>query len=74
MPMVIEVRARYFPLHSLKVAAVIGQHQGFKVELNDRGRVVFTRDGKPVRRSNLDGDGEENIFTSNACRLLRIGD
>ena len=42
----IDVHAHYVPSDSLKVAAEIGARRGLKLEKNDRGRDLLTRDGK----------------------------
>ena len=43
----IDVHAHYVPPDSLKLASEIGQGHGLKLETNERGRSVVTRDGKP---------------------------
>jgi aminocarboxymuconate-semialdehyde decarboxylase len=42
----IDVHAHYVPPDSLKVASEIGKGYGLKLEKNERGRDVVTRDGK----------------------------
>jgi aminocarboxymuconate-semialdehyde decarboxylase len=44
----IDVHAHYVPLDSLKVASEIGRRQGLKLEKEERGRDVVTRDGRPL--------------------------
>ena len=44
----IDVHAHYVPLDSLKVASEIGRRQGLKLEKEERGREVVTRDGRPL--------------------------
>ena len=43
----IDVHAHYVPAESLKTAAEIGARHGLKLEKNERGRDLLTRDGKP---------------------------
>jgi len=43
----IDVHAHYVPPDSLKLAGEIGRGHGLKLETNERGRSVVTRDGKP---------------------------
>lgn len=43
----IDVHAHYVPPDSLKLAGDIGRPRGLKLETNERGRSVVTRDGKP---------------------------
>jgi aminocarboxymuconate-semialdehyde decarboxylase len=42
----IDVHAHYVPPDSLKVASEIGRRHGLKLEKNERGRDVVTRDGR----------------------------
>jgi len=44
----IDVHAHYVPPDSLKVASEIGRRQGLKLEKEERGRDVVTRDGRPL--------------------------
>ena len=43
----IDVHAHYVPRDSLKTAAEIGKRHGLKLGLDERGREIVTRDGKP---------------------------
>jgi aminocarboxymuconate-semialdehyde decarboxylase len=43
----IDVHAHYVPPDGLKVASEIGARHGLKLEKNERGRDVVTRDGRP---------------------------
>lgn len=43
----IDVHAHYVPPDSLKVAGEIGRRHGLKLDKNERGREVVTRDGRP---------------------------
>jgi len=43
----IDVHAHYVPPDSLKLAGDIGRPHGLKLETNERGHSVVTRDGKP---------------------------
>ena len=42
----IDVHAHYVPPDSLQVASEIGNGQGLKLEKNERGLDILTRDGK----------------------------
>ena len=42
----IDVHAHYVPLESLKVASEFGKRHNLKMEKNERGREIVTRDGK----------------------------
>jgi aminocarboxymuconate-semialdehyde decarboxylase len=44
----IDVHAHYVPPDSLKTASEIGRRHGLKLEKNERGRDVVTRDGRPL--------------------------
>ena len=43
----IDVHAHFVPADSLKVASEIGKRHGMKLGLNERGREIVSRDGKP---------------------------
>ena len=43
----IDVHAHYVPDDSLKLASEIGRSHGLKLDKNERGRDMVTRDGKP---------------------------
>ncbi|MGZ8519023.1 MAG: amidohydrolase family protein [Candidatus Binatia bacterium] len=43
----IDVHAHFVPAASLKVASEIGKRHGMKLGLNERGREIVSRDGKP---------------------------
>lgn len=43
----IDVHAHYVPPDSLKLASEIGRSHGLKLDKNERGRAMVTRDGKP---------------------------
>jgi aminocarboxymuconate-semialdehyde decarboxylase len=44
----IDVHAHYVPPDSLNVASEIGRRHGLKLEKNERGRDIVTRDGRPL--------------------------
>jgi len=46
--MVIDVHAHYVPSDSLNVACQVGPRYGLKLERNERGRDMVTRDGKAI--------------------------
>ena len=46
--MVIDVHAHYVPSDSLNVACQVGPRYGLKLEKNERGRDMVTRDGKAI--------------------------
>jgi len=43
----IDVHAHFVPADSLKVASEIGKRHGMKLDKNERGREIVSRDGKP---------------------------
>ena len=43
----IDIHAHFVPADSLKVASEIGKRHGMKLEKNERGREIVSRDGKP---------------------------
>ena len=44
----IDVHAHYVPPDSLKMASEIGRRHGLKLEKNERGRDIVTRDRRPL--------------------------
>ncbi len=46
----VDVHAHYIPPDSLKLAADIGRSHGLKLDADERGRHMVTRDGKPYLR------------------------
>lgn len=47
----IDIHAHYVPPDSLTMASEIGARQGLKMDKDDRGRAMLTRDGKPFLNS-----------------------
>ena len=43
----IDIHAHFVPADSLKVASEIGKRHGMKLDKNERGREIVSRDGKP---------------------------